>query len=153
MPKIDALAEKKLQLTLSISLHAPTDEIRDTLMPVNKAYPSEELLAACRRYYEKTGRRISFEYAMIRDVNDTEECCKELINLLKGFMCHVNLIPLNHVEGSPLIPSTKERVRKFQQMLQDHHINATVRRSLGGDIDASCGQRRRKVQNKEEGKA
>ena len=150
VPMIDKLAEKKLQLTLSVSLHAPTDEVRNTIMPVNKAYPTEELLAACRRYYQKTGRRISFEYAMIHGVNDTVESAKTLIKRLKGLSAHVNLIPLNHVEESPLKPSTKEDVARFQKLLEDACIPATVRRSLGGDIDASCGQLRRKfTKNKE----
>ena len=144
VPKIDALAEKKLQLTLSVSLHAPNDQIRDTIMPVNKAYPTEELLAACRRYYAVTNRRISFEYAMINGVNDTEAAAKELIRRLKGLPAHMNLIPLNHVEESPLKPSTRQAVQKFQKLLEDAGIPATVRRSLGGDIDASCGQLRRK---------
>ena len=148
VPMIDRLAEKKLQLTLSVSLHAPNDEIRNTIMPVNKAYPTEELLAACRRYYEKTSRRISFEYAMINGVNDTPEAAKELIRRLKGLPAHFNLIPLNHVEESPLKPSTKQAVAHFQKMLEDAGIPATVRRTLGGDIDASCGQLRRKY-NKE----
>ena len=148
VPMIDKLAEKKLQLTLSVSLHAPNDQIRNTIMPVNKAYPTEELLAACRRYYEKTSRRISFEYAMINGVNDTPEAAKELIRRLKGLPAHFNLIPLNHVEESPLKPSTKQAVANFQKMLEDAGIPATVRRTLGGDIDASCGQLRRKY-NKE----
>ena len=144
VPKIDQLAEKKLQLTLSVSLHAPNDAIRDTIMPVNKAYPTEQLLAACRRYYKATNRRISFEYAMIHGVNDTEDAAKELISRLKGLPAHLNLIPLNHVEESPLKPSTRQAVMKFQKTLEDAGIPATVRRSLGGDIDASCGQLRRK---------
>jgi len=144
VPKIDALAERKLQLTLSVSLHAPSDAIRDTIMPVNKAYPTEELLAACRRYYAATNRRISFEYAMIHGVNDTEEAAKLLIKRLKGLPAHMNLIPLNHVEESPLKPSTRQAVARFQKMLEDAGIPATVRRTLGGDIDASCGQLRRK---------
>ncbi len=144
VPKIDALAEKKLQLTLSVSLHAPSDEIRDTIMPVNKAYPTEKLLDACRRYYQTTGRRISFEYAMISGVNDTKEAAELLIRRLKGMGAHVNLIPLNHVEESPLKPSTRADVARFQKQLEDAGIPATVRRSLGGDIDASCGQLRRK---------
>ena len=144
VPGIDRLAEQKLQLTLSVSLHAPTDEIRNTIMPVNKAYPTEELLAACRRYYEKTGRRISFEYAMINGVNDTPEAAKTLLRRLKGLPAHMNLIPLNHVEESPLKPSTRQAVQQFQQILEQGGIPATVRRTLGGDIDASCGQLRRK---------
>ena len=149
VPKIDELAEKKLQLTLSVSLHAPSDEIRDTIMPVNKAYPTEELLAACRRYYQKTNRRISFEYAMIQGVNDTEDAAKLLIRRLKGLPAHINLIPLNRVEESPLKPSTKQAVAKFQKLLEEAGIPATVRRTLGGDIDASCGQLRRKYTKEE----
>ena len=144
VPGIDRLAEEKLQLTLSVSLHAPTDEIRNTIMPVNKAYPTEELLQACRRYYEKTNRRISFEYAMIGGVNDTEEAAKTLIKRLKGLPAHMNLIPLNHVEESPLKPSTRQAVQRFQAILEQSGIPATVRRTLGSDIDASCGQLRRK---------
>lgn len=144
VPKIDKLAEHKLQLTLSVSLHAPTNEIRNTIMPVNKAYPVEALLAACRRYYEATGRRISFEYAMIQGVNDTEAAAKQLLLDLNGLPAHVNLIPLNHVEESPLKPSTRQAVQRFQQILEDGGVPATVRRTLGGDIDASCGQLRRK---------
>ena len=150
VPKIDALAKRKLQLTLSVSLHAPNDEVRSTIMPVNKAYPTEELLAACRRYYAETSRRISFEYAMIDGVNDSVEHAKELIRRLKGLPAHFNLIPLNHVEESPLKPSSKNAVARFQKTLEDAGIPATVRRSLGGDIDASCGQLRRKY-TKEQG--
>ncbi len=143
VPGIDRLAEKKLQLTLSVSLHAPTDEIRNTIMPVNKAYPTEELLAACRRYYAATNRRISFEYAMINGVNDTPEAAKLLIKRLKGLPAHMNLIPLNHVEESPLKPSTRQAVQQFQNILEQGGVPATVRRTLGSDIDASCGQLRR----------
>ena len=144
VPGIDKLAEKKLQLTLSVSLHAPTDEIRNTIMPVNQAYPTEELLQACRRYYAATSRRISFEYAMINGVNDTGQAAKLLLKRLKGLPAHMNLIPLNHVEESPLKPSTKQAVQRFQKILEDGGIPATVRRTLGSDIDASCGQLRRK---------
>ena len=144
VPGIDKLAERKLQLTLSVSLHAPNDEIRNTIMPVNKAYPTEELLNACRRYYEATNRRISFEYAMIGGVNDTPEAARLLLKRLKGLPAHMNLIPLNRVEESPLKPSTREAVQRFQKILEEGGIPATVRRTLGGDIDASCGQLRRK---------
>ena len=144
VPKIDLLAQKKLQLTLSVSLHAPNDAIRNTIMPVNKAYPIDELIAACRRYYEATSRRISFEYAMIQGVNDTEAAAKELLRRMKGLPAHFNLIPLNHVEESPLKPSTRQAVAKFQKLLEEGGITATVRRTLGSDIDASCGQLRRK---------
>jgi len=144
VPKIDELAAKKLQISLAISLHGPNDEIRDRIMPVNKAYPIEELLEACRRYYAATSRRIHFEYAMIDGVNDRERDAKELLRRLKGLPAHINMIPLNHVEESPLKPSTKVAVAAFQKILEDGGITATVRRTLGGDIDASCGQLRRK---------
>ncbi len=144
VPKIDELAKRKLQLTLSVSLHAPNDAIRDRIMPVNRAYPSEELIAACRRYYAATSRRISFEYAMIDGINDSEEAARELLRRLEGLPAHFNLIPLNHVEESPLRPSSRRAVARFQQILESGGITATVRRTLGGDIDASCGQLRRK---------
>ena len=144
VPKIRQLAEKKLQLTLSVSLHAPSDAVRDTIMPVNKAYPSEELLQACRDYYAVTGRRISFEYAMIDGINDREEDARLLLKRLRGLPAHMNLIPLNHVEESPLKPSSRKAVQRFQQILEEGGVPATVRRTLGGDIDASCGQLRRK---------
>ena len=144
VPKIDELAKKKLQISLAISLHGPNDAIRDKIMPVNKAYPIDELLAACRRYYDATSRRIHFEYAMIDGVNDSIADAKELLRRLKGLPAHINLIPLNHVEESPLKPSSKANVAAFQKCLEDGGITATVRRTLGSDIDASCGQLRRK---------
>ena len=144
VPKIDELAKKKLQLSLAISLHGPNNEIRSKIMPVNKAYDIDTLLAACRRYYDATSRRIHFEYAMIDGVNDSEEHAKELLKRLKGLPSHVNMIPLNHVEESPLKPSSKAAVAKFQKILEDGGVTATVRRTLGSDIDASCGQLRRK---------
>ena len=148
VPMIDKLAEKKLQLSLAISLHGPNDETRNKIMPVNKAYPIDELLAACHRYYAATSRRIHFEYAMIDGLNDRECDAKELLRRLKGLQAHVNMIPLNHVEESPLKPSSRQAVQRFQKILEDGGIPATVRRTLGGDIDASCGQLRRKY-NKE----
>ena len=148
VPKIDELAKHKLQISLAISLHGPNNEIRSRIMPVNKAYPIEELLDACRRYYAATGRRIHFEYAMIDGVNDSPENAKELLRRLKGLPAHVNMIPLNHVEESPLKPSSRSAVAVFQKILEDGGVTATVRRTLGGDIDASCGQLRRKY-NKE----
>ena len=148
VPKIDELAKHKLQISLAISLHGPNNEIRSRIMPVNKAYPIEELLDACRRYYAATGRRIHFEYAMIDGVNDSPENAKELLRRLKGLPAHVNMIPLNHVEESPLKPSSRSAVAAFQKILEDGGVTATVRRTLGGDIDASCGQLRRKY-NKE----
>ena len=147
--KIDLLAQKNLQLTLSVSLHAPTDEIRSGIMPINKKYPVDVLLNSCKHYFEKTGRRISFEYAMIRGVNDTQEIAQILIKKLRGIAAHVNLIPLNDVEESPLKPSYPEVVRAFQQTLEKNGIPATVRRTLGSDINASCGQLRRKYEQSE----
>ena len=144
VPMIDKLAEKKLQISLAISLHGPNDEIRNKIMPVNKAYPMDVLLAACHRYYEATSRRIHFEYAMIDGLNDREQDARELLRRLKGIQAHVNMIPLNHVEESPLKPSSRQAVQRFQKILEDGGISATVRRTLGGDIDASCGQLRRK---------
>ena len=146
VPRISRLAGEDLQLTLSVSLHAPTNAIRSRIMPVNKAYPVEELVAACRQYFETTGRRISFEYAMIRDVNDTPQVAEQLAALLHGLPAHVNLIPLNDVAESPLKPSTRRAVEVFQQILEGHGIPTTVRRTLGSDIDASCGQLRRKYE-------
>lgn len=140
--QIDKLAQLGLQLTLSVSLHAPDDETRSQLMPVNRAVGVELLMDTCRRYFETTGRRISYEYAMIDGVNDTDAQADLLVKLLHGQPGHVNLIPLNHVEESPLKPST--RVRQFQKRLESQGVTATVRRKLGGDIDASCGQLRRK---------
>ena len=140
---IDRLAEEGLQLTLSVSLHAPDDETRTRLMPVNRACNVEEVLAACRRYFEKTGRRVSYEYALIDGVNDTPRHARLLGDKLAGAVAHVNLIPLNYVEESPLRPS--RRVRGFRKQLEDRGITATVRRRLGSDIDASCGQLRRKA--------
>ena len=151
VPKIDALAEKKLQLTLSVSLHAPNDSVRDRIMPVNRAYPMEELLAACRRYYAATSRRISFEYAMIAGVNDTPAAARELLEKMRGLPAHFNLIPLNRVEESPLKPSSRGAVAEFQRILEQGGIPATVRRTLGGDIDASCGQLRRKYNRSAKG--
>ncbi len=149
--RINQLAEEKLQLTLSVSLHAPLDEIRTQIMPVNKKYPVDVLLDACKSYFEKTGRRISFEYAMIRDVNDSKEIAEVLARKLDGIAAHVNLIPLNNIEESPLKPSTRKSVMEFQQILEQHGIPTTVRRTLGSDIDASCGQLRRKYETGKEG--
>ena len=143
IPGIKRLGELKLQLTLSVSLHAPDSETRSRIMPVNRAYDVEELFAACHDYFRRTGRRISFEYAMIDGVNDHDWQADLIAEKLKGMPGHVNLIPLNDVRESPLKPS--RRIRQFQRRLESHGLTATVRRSLGGDIDASCGQLRRKA--------
>ena len=143
VPGIDRLAERDLQLTLSVSLHAPDSETRSRIMPVNRAWDVEELFRACHRYFRKTGRRISFEYAMIDGVNDHDWQADLIAEKLRGMPGHVNLIPLNDVAESPLKPS--RRTAAFQKRLESHGLTATVRRSLGGDIDASCGQLRRKA--------
>ena len=150
IPGIRRLGELELQLTLSVSLHAPDGETRSRIMPVNRAYGVDELFEACHGYFDKTGRRISFEYAMIDGVNDADWQADLIVKKLRGMPGHVNLIPLNDVAESPLKPS--RRVRQFQQRLERQGVTATVRRSLGGDIDASCGQLRRKAmeQGKEE---
>ena len=146
IPGIRRLANLGLQLTLSVSLHAPDSETRSKIMPVNRAYDVEELFAACHEYFKKTGRRISFEYAMIDGVNDQDWQADLIAAKLKGMPGHVNLIPLNDVVESPFKPS--RRIAAFQKRLESHGITATVRRSLGGDISASCGQLRRQ-RNKE----
>ena len=142
VPRIYDLMDRHLQLTLSVSLHAPNNEMRSKTMPINRKYPIEELLKACREYTKRTSRRISFEYAMIKDVNDSDACAYELASLLKGMLCHVNLIPANEIVESSHKRSTNERLERFIQILNSRGINATVRRSLGSDIDASCGQLR-----------
>ena len=140
--KIYDLMNRDLQLTLTVSLHAPNDEIRSRTMPVNKRYPVDTLLNACREYGEKTGRRVSFEYTLIKGVNDSEENALELSEKLRGSLCHVNLIPVNDVAERANVRSTKESVLKFCNLLKRYGINATIRRTLGADINASCGQLR-----------
>ena len=148
IPGIRRLGELELQLTLSVSLHAPDSETRSAIMPVNRAYDVEELFGACHDYFQKTGRRVSFEYAMIDGVNDSGWQADLIVKKLRGMPGHVNLIPLNDVAESPLKPS--RRVRRFQKRLEGQGVTATVRRSLGGDIDASCGQLRRKAMERKE---
>lgn len=143
VPGIYRLMEEQIPLTLSISLHAPNDAIRSLSMPVNKRWPMDELLKACRDYIEATGRRISFEYAMIDGLNDSDACAEELADRLRGMLCHVNLIPVNAVEGKKQQRSSRERIRSFVAVLERKGINVTVRRTLGADINASCGQLRR----------
>ena len=145
--KIEKLAERKLQLTLSVSLHSPDDESRSQIMPVNRRWGVDTLLAACRDYFEKTGRRVSFEYTMIDGVSDSEQQAQLLAKKLQGMAAHVNLIPLNSVEETGLRTSTHAAIARFQEILQQHGVTATVRRTLGSDIDASCGQLRRKYES------
>lgn len=142
VPKIYELMDKELQITLSVSLHAPEDELRSKIMPINRKYHLEELIEACKKYTKKTSRRISFEYAMISGLNDTPECAAKLASLLKGMLCHVNLIPANEIEESTYKRSKEETLKAFCDVLSSRGINVTVRRSLGSDIDASCGQLR-----------
>ena len=144
VPKIYQLADENIQCTLSISLHATNNEKRSAMMPVNNAYPIEELIQACKDYIAKTNRRISFEYALAKDNNDNLDDAKELVKLLKGMLCHVNLIPINKIENGQYSKSTNENIMRFRDYLNDHGIVATIRRELGSDIDAACGQLRRK---------
>ena len=144
VPRIYDLANEKIQCTLSISLHATTDEKRSSMMPVNNRYNIEELMKACKDYIKITNKRISFEYALAKDNNDNLEDAKRLVKLLKGMLCHVNLIPINKIENGKFSKSTNENILKFRDFLNEHGIVATVRRELGSDIDAACGQLRRK---------
>ena len=144
VPMIYKFADEELQCTLSISLHATNDEKRSKMMPINNRYNIKELMEACKYYIKKTNKRISFEYALAKDNNDNLEDAKELVKLLKGMLCHVNLIPINKIENGSFTKSSNENIIKFRDYLNDHGIVATIRRELGSDIDAACGQLRRK---------
>lgn len=144
VPKIYKLADENLQCTLSISLHSASNEKRSNMMPVNNIYNIQELIKACKYYIEKTNRRISFEYALAKDNNDNLQDAEELVKLLKGMLCHVNLIPINKIEDGKFTKSTNENIIKFRDYLNEHRIVATIRRELGADIDAACGQLRKK---------
>ena len=148
VPMMEKLAQKKLGLTLSVSLHAPTNDMRSSMMPLNDAYPLEKLIPACRAYQRATGRRISFEYSIARGVNDSEQTARKLAKLIEGMGAHVNLIPINPVDGSPYSAADAANVRRFQNTLLSLGVNATVRRRLGTEISAACGQLRREA-NKE----
>ncbi len=143
VPKIAQLAERNLQLTLSVSLHAPNNEIRSGMMPVNDAYPVEVLIPAVRSYQDVTGRRVSFEYSLVKGVNDSEACAKQLSQLIRGMGAHVNLIPINPVDGSPYSATDANNVKRFKERLESLGVNATIRRRLGSEISAACGQLRR----------
>ena len=147
--KIYDLMNEELPITLTISLHAPNDKIRSATMPINDIYGVDSVIKACKDYYSKTSRRVSFEYTLIKDVNDTEQCALELAKKLKGFNCHVNLIPVNDVEERGNIRSSEKAINNFNNILNSKGINATIRRTLGSDINASCGQLRRKKQGSE----
>ena len=146
--KMYRLAEENLQITLAVSLHAPNDEIRREIMPVAKANPMEKLLGACVDYANHTKRRITFEYAMIQGVNDSDACARELADKLRHTLCHVNLIPMNPVKERNFTKSSTDRVQRFAHLLQEHGVETTIRRRLGSDIDAACGQLRRKYMQK-----
>ena len=143
VPQIYKLADLKFQITLSVSLHAPFDSIRNQIMPVNRAYNIEELMCACKSYIKSTGRRISFEYILIEGLNDTKECALKLVRLLKGMLCHINLIPVNAVAETGFNPPGALKINEFASLLQKNGVNCTVRRTLGKDINASCGQLRK----------
>ncbi|MBR4172837.1 MAG: 23S rRNA (adenine(2503)-C(2))-methyltransferase RlmN [Clostridia bacterium] len=152
VPKIYELAKENLPITLSISLHAPNNEIRDSIMPINASYKLDELIKACKDYIKETKRRISFEYSLINGVNDSIENADELSRLISGMLCHVNLIPVNSIEERDYSSDNKERIKKFSERLLKNGVNATVRRELGRDINASCGQLRRdSIKNKDKG--
>ncbi len=143
VPKIYDLADKQIQCTLSVSLHSSNNKVRSDMMPVNNSYPIEELMKACKYYIEKTNKRISFEYALAKDNNDNLEDAKQLVKLLHGMLAHVNLIPINKIEDGKYTKSTNENIIKFRDYLNDHGIVATIRRELGSDISAACGQLRK----------
>ena len=148
VPKIYELAERQMQCTLSVSLHSSNNKTRSSMMPVNDAYPIEKLMDACKYYIEKTNKRISFEYALAKENNDNLQDAKELVKLLKGMLAHVNLIPINKIEDGKFTKSTNENIMKFRDYLNDHGIVATIRRELGSDINAACGQLRRQNMKK-----
>ncbi len=143
VPKIYKLADEHMQCTLSISLHSSNNKKRSEMMPINNAYPIEELMKACKYYIEKTNKRISFEYALAKDSNDNLEDAKQLVKLLKNMLAHVNLIPINKIEDGKYTKSSNENIIKFRDYLNDSGIVATIRRELGSDINAACGQLRR----------
>ena len=143
VPKIYELAEEKLQMTLAVSLHAPNDELRKTMMPIANKYSIEQIMEACRYYLKQTGRRISFEYSLVKGVNDTQECAEQLSGLLHGMNCHVNLIPVNPIKERDYRQSEKQAIAAFKNKLERNGINVTIRREMGRDIDGACGQLRK----------
>ena len=144
VPGILRLADENLTITLAISLHAPNDELRKTMMPIANVYTIEQILDACRIYYDKTGRRLTFEYSLVKDVNDKREHALELVRLLHGLNCHVNLIPINPIKERNFEQSELIHVQDFKKLLEKNGINATIRREMGRDIDGACGQLRRR---------
>lgn len=150
VPRIYELAEKKLQMTLALSLHAPNDEKRRELMPIANRYEMKEILDACRAYFDKTGRRITFEYSLVAGVNDSEQDAIELSDKIKGINCHVNLIPVNPIKERSYVRSTRQAVENFKIKLEKYGINVTIRREMGSDIDGACGQLRKSYMDKTE---
>ena len=150
VPKIYELAEEKLQMTLAVSLHAPNDEKRRELMPIANKYSMDEVLDACRNYFDKTGRRITFEYSLVAGVNDSEEDARQLAGRIKGINCHVNLIPVNPIKERSYVRSTRQAVENFKIKLEKYGINVTIRREMGSDIDGACGQLRKSYMEKTE---
>ncbi len=143
VPEIFKLADRKLQITLAVSLHAPNDELRKTMMPIANKYSVDEIMDACRYYILQTGRRISFEYSLVRDVNDSEDCARQLISLVKGMNCHINLIPVNPIKERDYRQSEQKAIHAFKNKLEKNGINVTIRREMGRDIDGACGQLRK----------
>ena len=143
VPEIFKLADRKLQITLAVSLHAPNDELRKTMMPIANKYSVSEIMDACRYYILQTGRRISFEYSLVRDVNDSEDCARQLISLVKGMNCHINLIPVNPIKERDYRQSEQKAIHAFKNKLEKNGINVTIRREMGRDIDGACGQLRK----------
>ena len=150
VPRIRQLAEEQLQITLALSLHAPNDEKRQELMPIARKYTLEEVLDACRYYFEKTGRRLTFEYSLVGGVNDFQEDAKQLSGLLKGLNCHVNLIPVNPIKERNYRKSNREVIENFKIKLEKYGINVTIRREMGSDIDGACGQLRKRYMEETE---
>ena len=142
--KIRELAKSKLQITLALSLHAPDQKLREQIMPIARKYSLDEVMDACRYYFDKTGRRITFEYSLIKGVNDSLQCAKKLIALVRGFNCHINLIPVNPVRETGYLRPDKSGANKFLETLKKNNINATLRREMGTDIDGACGQLRKR---------
>ena len=150
VPRMYELAEEKLSMTLALSLHAPNDQKRQELMPIARKYTMDEVLLACKNYFEKTGRRITFEYSLVAGVNDSDEDARELAGRIHGINCHVNLIPVNPIKERSFVRSTRQAVENFKIKLEKCGINVTIRREMGSDIDGACGQLRKRYMEKTE---
>ena len=150
VPRMYDLAEEDLQITLAISLHASNQKKREQLMPIARKYSLDELMKACRNYFEKTGRRLTFEYSLVGGENDSQEDAEELAHLIKGLNCHINLIPVNPIKERSFVQSDKKVIANFQNKLEKYQINVTIRREMGRDIDGACGQLRKSYIDKKE---